>query len=84
MFAPSSETVEEVREWLHSVGIDPSRVVHSDNKGWIAFDAYAHEAEKLFMTEFYEHKHIASQNMKIGCDKYECGIRFSSVNLNAR
>ena len=71
MFAPSNETVEEVREWLHSAGIDPSRVVHSDNKGWIAFDAYAHEAEKLFMTEFYEHRHIASQSMKIGCDKYE-------------
>ncbi|KAJ5231615.1 Aorsin [Penicillium citrinum] len=70
MFAPSSKAVEEVREWLHSVGIDPSRVVHSDNKGWIAFDAYAHEAEKLFMTEFYEHKHFVSQNMKIGCDKY--------------
>ncbi|CAI7628600.1 unnamed protein product [Penicillium pancosmium] len=70
MFAPSSQTVEEVREWLHSVGIDPSRVVHSDNKGWIAFDAYAHEAERLFMTEFYEHKHTASQSMKIGCDEY--------------
>ncbi|KAJ6000713.1 Aorsin [Penicillium waksmanii] len=70
MFAPSSQTVEDVREWLHSVGIDPSRVVHSDNKGWIAFDAYAHEAERLFMTEFYEHKHTASQSMKIGCDEY--------------
>ncbi|CAI7645716.1 unnamed protein product [Penicillium manginii] len=70
MFAPSSQTVEEVREWLHSVGIDPSRVVHSDNKGWIAFDAYAHEAERLFVTEFYEHKHTASQSTKIGCDEY--------------
>lgn len=70
IFAPSNEAVDEVREWLHSVGIHPSRVVHSDNKGWIAFDAYADEAEKLFMTEFYEHKHIASQSMKIGCDKY--------------
>lgn len=69
MFAPSQEAVDSVREWLESSGIDRSRVVHSDNKGWIAFDAYAHEAERLFLAEFYEHKHVSSSSMKIGCDK---------------
>lgn len=68
-FAPSAEAVDEVRNWLHAAGIDKSRVVHSDNKGWLAFDAYAHEAENLFMAEFYEHKHMSTDSMKIGCDK---------------
>ncbi|KAJ5438830.1 Aorsin [Penicillium daleae] len=70
MFAPSADAVEAVREWLHEAGIDRSRVVHSDNKGWLAFDAYAHEAEGLFMTEFYEHNHMSSASTKVGCDKY--------------
>jgi len=69
MFSPSAEAVDEVREWLHAAGIDRSRVVHSDNKGWLAFDAYAHEAEKLFMTEFYEHRHMSTDGVKIGCDQ---------------
>ena len=69
MFAPSQDTVESVRDWLESSGIHPSRIVHSDNKGWLAFDAYAHEAEKLFLAEFYEHKHMSTHSMKIGCDQ---------------
>ncbi|KAJ5711583.1 subtilisin-like protein [Penicillium malachiteum] len=70
MFAPSEEAVESIRQWLEASGIHPSRVVHSDNKGWIAFDAYTHEAERLFLAEFYEHEHAATSSMKIGCDKY--------------
>ncbi|KAJ5889925.1 subtilisin-like protein [Penicillium tannophilum] len=70
MFAPSEEAVESIRQWLEASGIHPSRVVHSDNKGWIAFDAYAHEAERLFKTEFYEHEHVATSSMKVGCDEY--------------
>lgn len=69
MFAPSQEAVDELSQWLHDSGIDPSRVVHSDNKGWLAFDAYAHEAEKLFLAEFHEHQHMSTDSMKIGCDE---------------
>ncbi|OQD85399.1 hypothetical protein PENANT_c010G10600 [Penicillium antarcticum] len=70
MFAPSKEAVESVRKWLEGSGIHESRVVHSDNKGWLAFDAHAHEVEKLFMAEFYEHEHAATSSIKIGCDEY--------------
>ncbi|KAJ5133905.1 Aorsin [Penicillium atrosanguineum] len=70
MFAPSAEAVDEVRQWLHAAGIDAARIVHTDNKGWLAFDAYAHEAEKLFKTTFYEHEHVSTGSMKIGCDSY--------------
>ncbi|PYH32008.1 S53 family peptidase [Aspergillus neoniger CBS 115656] len=70
IFQPSEEAVEAVREWLVASGIHPSRVVHSDNKGWLAFDAYAHEAERLFMTEFHEHESDRSAKIRVGCDQY--------------
>ncbi|PYH95640.1 subtilisin-like protein [Aspergillus ellipticus CBS 707.79] len=70
LFAPSNEAVEAVREWLIASGIDSSRVVHSDNKGWLAFDAYAHEAERLLLAEFHEHESAASSRIRVGCDEY--------------
>ncbi|KAJ5346446.1 Peptidase S8/S53 subtilisin/kexin/sedolisin [Penicillium brevicompactum] len=70
LFAPSKDAVESVRRWLESSGIHESRVVHSDNKGWLAFDAHAHEVERLFMTEFYEHQHASTSSLKIGCEEY--------------
>ena len=70
LFAPSEESVQAVREWLEMFGIDGSRVVHSDNKGWLAFDATVEEAERLLLTEYYEHEHRHSSNVRIGCDEY--------------
>jgi tripeptidyl-peptidase-1 len=69
-FSPSDETVNAVREWLINFGIHDSRIVHSDNKGWLAFDATADEAERLLLTEYYEHEHLYSSKMRVGCDKY--------------
>ena len=71
MFAPADEAVQAVRQWLTNFGIHDSRVVHSDNKGWLAFDATAEEAEKLLLTEYYEHEHRHSPNVRVGCDEYE-------------
>lgn len=69
MFAPPKENVNAIKEWLVFSGIDESRIVHSDNKGWLAFDATAEEAERLFLAEYYEHEHISSDNIRVGCDK---------------
>jgi tripeptidyl-peptidase-1 len=69
MFAPPENTVSTVKEWLTSSGIDHSRVVHSDNKGWIAVDVTVEEAERLLLTEFYEHEHVHSASVRVGCDK---------------
>jgi tripeptidyl-peptidase-1 len=74
MFAPAQETVQAVREWLLMFGIYDSRIVHADNKGWLAFDATVEEAEKLLLTEFYEHEHRYSSNVRVGCDMYEISI----------
>jgi tripeptidyl-peptidase-1 len=69
IFAPPEDTVNTVKEWLHSSGIEPSRVVHSDNKGWIAVDVTVDEAERLLLAEFYEHEHVHSAAVRVGCDK---------------
>jgi len=68
-FSPTKESVDAVRKWLVSFGIHESRIVHSDNKGWLAFDAPAEEAEALLQTEFYEHRHTQSSKLRVGCDK---------------
>jgi tripeptidyl-peptidase-1 len=64
-FAPSTKSVEEVRKWLNASGIVDRRVVHSENKGWLAFDARSHEVEKLLGTEFYEYHHQSGE-IRIG------------------
>jgi tripeptidyl-peptidase-1 len=69
MFAPLEDTVVAVKEWLTSYGIDSLRIVHSDNKGWIAFDATAKEAEGLLLTEFYGYEHKYSSKVRVGCNK---------------
>lgn len=71
MFAPTAEAVQAVRNWLTMSGIDESRIVHSDNKGWLAFDATVEEAETLLLAEYYEHEHRHSPNVRVGCDEYD-------------
>ncbi|RAO73388.1 uncharacterized protein BHQ10_009400 [Talaromyces amestolkiae] len=70
LFAPVEHHVESIKEWLHHSGIDKSRIVHSDNKGWLAFDATTEEAERLFQTEYFEHEHAESDRVRVGCDEY--------------
>lgn len=54
MFAPSEESVREVRNWLVSSGIEATMIVHSDNKGWLALDIPAWKAEELFQAKYHE------------------------------
>jgi tripeptidyl-peptidase-1 len=69
MFAPPEESVETVKEWLVTFGIHDARIVHSDNKGWLAFDATVEEMEGLLMAEFYEHEHKFTPSIRVGTDK---------------
>lgn len=68
MFAPSEKTVTMVREWLVSSGISPKRITHSDNKGWLAFDATAEEAENLLHTKYHEYYHQSTRTKTVACD----------------
>jgi tripeptidyl-peptidase-1 len=69
-FAPTQETVDTVREWLVASGISKDRITHSDNKGWLAFDATAEEANTLLHTEYYVYEHSSTGNVMAACDSY--------------
>ena len=61
MFAPEEETVANIKAWLIGYGIHDSRVIHSENKGWIAVDVTVEEAESLLLAEFHERNPFANQ-----------------------
>lgn len=70
MFAPTEKTVATVREWLVASGISAERITHSDNQGWLAFDATTEEAEALLHTEYHEYEHGATGHVVAACDAY--------------
>ncbi len=45
--SPSTESVDTVRNWLVSAGIENERIKQSKNKLWIEFEALIEEAEAL-------------------------------------
>ncbi|KAF7935516.1 hypothetical protein BELL_1052g00020 [Botrytis elliptica] len=70
MFAPSEETIHTVRNWLVDSGIAASRIVHSDTKGWYAFDATTSELENLLNTQYYTYEHSSTDEIAAACDEY--------------
>ena len=58
-----------MREWLVDSRIDSARIVHSDNKAWLAFDAFAEEVEQLLKTEYHEYEHIEDDKIAAACDE---------------
>ncbi|KAL1302615.1 hypothetical protein AAFC00_002987 [Neodothiora populina] len=69
-FAPEEESVQVVKDWLIASGIDENDIVQSDNKGWLAMDIPAKDAERLFQTEYHEHEHVRTGSTRIGCEHY--------------
>ncbi|KAE9372810.1 tripeptidyl peptidase-like protein [Stipitochalara longipes BDJ] len=69
MFAPAPETVNAVKEWLHSSGIDPSRIRMSKSRNWLNFNATVAEAERLLKTEYHLYRHEMGHN-HIACESY--------------
>ena len=57
-FAPSTETVDTVRNWLYEEGIDPARVLISPTKVWIQVNATVEEAERLLQTQYNVYSHV--------------------------
>lgn len=56
-FAPKSESIESVREWLYENGIDRGRVRLSGSKAWLEVNATVEEAENLLNTEYHVYEH---------------------------
>lgn len=75
-FAPSTETIDTVRNWLYEEGIDESRVRIAPTKVWIQVNATVEEAERLLQTQYnvYSHfggaKHVGKPPfmLKLGCN----------------
>ena len=55
IFAPAKESVDEVIAWLVGSGINEIDIKRYQNKGWLAIDMPAKQAEDLMSTSFYEH-----------------------------
>ena len=68
-FTPSDETVNSVLDWVHSSGISPERITHSDDKQWLGFDASTEEAEQLVNAEYHVYE-AADGELSAGCDAY--------------
>ncbi|KAL9021903.1 MAG: hypothetical protein Q9185_000917 [Variospora sp. 1 TL-2023] len=68
-FAPSSESVNIVKEWLASSGIAPERISRSQSLGWLKFDATVAEAESLLKTEYHLYKHSTGKP-HVACSSY--------------
>jgi tripeptidyl-peptidase-1 len=68
IFAPDEESTNAVKEWLLQSGIDAHSIIEYENKGWLAVDMPARQAERLLHTEYYESDH--ADGVRIGCDSY--------------
>jgi tripeptidyl-peptidase-1 len=69
-FAPSKETVEEVKEWLQAAGISVTRVSMVTSSGWLTFNATASEMEGLLNTEYHVYEHVETGLLQIASDTY--------------
>ncbi|KAI1331621.1 putative protease S8 tripeptidyl peptidase I [Xylariaceae sp. FL0255] len=67
-FKPSDDAVKTVRDWLSAYGIHG--VTHSDNKGWLAFNAPASKVESLLRTTYYEFEDKVTGGIMPACEKY--------------
>jgi tripeptidyl-peptidase I len=70
LFRPSSESIESVRDWLHSSGINIDRHQLSPGRGWLKFDATVEELESLLSTEYHVYEHSDTEDLHIGCEEY--------------
>jgi len=68
-FAPSTETIRNVRTWLSSSGISPKRIIHSPGRGWLHFDATVAEMERLLKTTYWQYEHESGKS-HLSCHEY--------------
>jgi tripeptidyl-peptidase-1 len=68
-FAPSEDSVDAVKQWLVSSGIDAGRLSRSFSLGWIELDASASEIESLLHTDLSVYLHENGQ-AHVACIEY--------------
>lgn len=70
IFAPAQSSVDAVRAWLTSAGIDSERVSQSVNKQWLQFDAMTDDVEALLQAKYHNYEHVPTGKGNIACDEY--------------
>lgn len=68
-FAPSTESVGTVVDWLKASGISSDHISSTQSMGWLTFNATVGQAEELLKTEFFRHEHTTGKP-HVGCDQY--------------
>lgn len=69
IFAPSQATVDSVRGWLLSAGIEAESISQSVNKQWMQFDVSTADLESLLSTQYHVYEHAATGKSTVSCDK---------------
>ena len=64
-FAPSEESIETVRSWLASAGIEQVE----ETRGWLVFETTIAQAESLLESEYYEHEDLETGAVRLSCDE---------------
>ncbi|CAK3814483.1 Tripeptidyl-peptidase sed1 [Lecanosticta acicola] len=70
IFQPSVETFESVRTWLVNFGVEEASILQFENRGWLAVNISVRKFEEMFKTELFEHEHIHSGQIRVGCEEY--------------
>ncbi|KIN00382.1 hypothetical protein OIDMADRAFT_164812 [Oidiodendron maius Zn] len=70
IFAPSQATVDSVRGWLLSAGIEAESISQSVNKQWMQFDISTADLESLLSTQYHVYEHAVTGKSTVACDKY--------------
>ncbi|KAG8221268.1 peptidase S8/S53 domain-containing protein [Butyriboletus roseoflavus] len=68
-FAPSDETIDMVRNWLITSGIEEEQITLGRTKGWIRVDVTVEEAEQLMNSEYNVYTHISGKE-HVACEVY--------------
>jgi tripeptidyl-peptidase-1 len=69
IFAPSQSTVDSIRSWLQSAGIEAEKISQSVNKQWMQFDASTADLESLLNTKYHVYEHAATGKATVACDE---------------
>ncbi|SMQ45934.1 unnamed protein product [Zymoseptoria tritici ST99CH_3D7] len=69
-FAPSQHTVDSIKAWLNSEGIESQRIEQSTSLGWLTFHATVDEAEALLNAKYHVYDHEETGTQHVACDSY--------------
>jgi len=76
-FAPSSDSVAAVSQWLRDAGVDPKRIQPSHSGGWLlVHNATVEEAQRLLKTTYHLYRRDGDDEEKLhlGCEEYKVPV----------